>query len=203
MFGNRLSAEAEAADESDSLQEHCLWAEDLRFFMGFSDTSDAESSYHGDCIASPSAIPTTLRNEDMADRIRKMTAAYPLAQMAETIARFDRDIAGLIVGIAKKESNWGKRVPRLNGEECFNYWGYRGTGSRGVTSDGYGCFATPEEAVEIIGSRLVTLALKRDSTDPRRMIVWKCGSSCSGHSPQSVEKWIADVSMYYRQITQP
>ena len=76
--------------------------------------------------------------------------------MAESISRYDDPIAGLIVGIAKKESNWGKRTPKLRGEECFNYWGYRGPGSRGMTEDGYGCFEKPSDAVETIGNRLVS-----------------------------------------------
>ncbi len=125
---------------------------------------------------------------------------YPIAEMAGSISTYDASIAGLIVGIAKKESNWGKRTPKLHGEECFNYWGYRGHGNRGITEDGYGCFEKSVDAVNTIGNRLIELSDARGSTDPERMIVWKCGSSCATHSPVSVQKWISDVKLYYQQF---
>lgn len=128
------------------------------------------------------------------------SAEYPIVDMADSIARYDDPIAGLIVGIAKKESNWGKRTPKLKGEECFNYWGYRGPGNRGMTEDGYGCFEKPSDAVETIGNRLVELSELRQTTEPANMVIWKCGSSCAAHSPESVRKWISDVDIYYQQF---
>ena len=35
---------------------------------------------------------------------------------------------------------------------------------------------------------------------PEEMVIWKCGSSCEGHSDYSVEKWISDVEMYYEKF---
>jgi hypothetical protein len=46
--------------------------------------------------------------------------------MAPYISEQNQDTAAFIVGIAKKESNWGKRVPKREGKDCYNYWGYRG-----------------------------------------------------------------------------
>jgi hypothetical protein len=35
---------------------------------------------------------------------------------------------------------------------------------------------------------------------PAKLIVWKCGFSCEGHSRESVQKWIADVDAYYSEM---
>ncbi|MEK7550159.1 MAG: hypothetical protein AAB519_04255, partial [Patescibacteria group bacterium] len=155
--------------------------------------------------ATAEIVPTeaeTLVNADsleMNKEIRDMVGGYPMESMVPAIGHFDRGVAGLIVGIAKKESNWGKRVPTKDGEDCFNYWGYKGAGSRG-TAMGHGCFGSPEEAVTVVGGRIQELVEKRQGSDPARMVVWKCGSSCATHSPESVSKWISDVNLYYRQI---
>lgn len=142
-----------------------------------------------------------VENRGIQEKVVSLTSdGYPLSAMAGSIATYDPHIAGLIVGIAKKESDWGKRTPKLHGEECFNYWGYRGYGSRGMTEDGYGCFAEPADAVHTIGNRLIELSSTRGTTDPERMVVWKCGSSCATHSPESVRKWISDVELYYQQF---
>ena len=69
-----------------------------------------------------------------------------------------------------------------------------------MTEDGYGCFEKPSDAVETIGNRLVELSELRSTTEPANMVVWKCGSSCASHSPESVRKWISDVDIYYRQF---
>lgn len=131
-----------------------------------------------------------------------MTAGFPIEIMAPVIAEYDREVAALIVGIAKKESNWGKRVPLdKDGADCFNYWGWKGAGARGVAM-GHGCFGTPEEAVRAVGNRITELVEKRKTSEPKSMIVWKCGSSCATHSPESVRKWISDVDLYYRKIVQ-
>ncbi|MFZ1683992.1 MAG: hypothetical protein WAU88_07645 [Candidatus Zixiibacteriota bacterium] len=137
---------------------------------------------------------------ELVGQISGMVAGFPIEVMTKAIGEYDREIAGLIVGIGKKESNWGKRTPKLLGEECFNYWGYRGAGDRGLTPDGYGCFETPEAAVRAIGNRLIELRELRSSGTPERMVVWKCGNSCATHSPESVRKWISDVDLYYREI---
>jgi hypothetical protein len=128
--------------------------------------------------------------------ITSLTAGYPIAQMAASIARYDRPIAALLVGIAKKESNWGRRVPVLDGQDCYNYWGFKGAGSRGIAL-GHGCFGSPQEAVEKVGNRIAELVDSRSTSEPRNFTIWKCGSSCATHSPESVRKWVSDVDQYY------
>ncbi len=187
-------------------EELCLWKRDLAFFsrlgeedlyrpetVDCSQDTDQEEKEGGNALSS--------EEKDAASLIDGLVAGYPIEAMTDSIAKYDRDIAGLIIGIAKKESNWGKRVPRASdGSDCFNYWGYKGAGSRGIAM-GHGCFGSPEEAVQAVGNRLTELVAKRNAdSDPKNMIVWKCGSSCAGHSPESVKKWISDVEQYYRQI---
>lgn len=133
-------------------------------------------------------------------QIVSMTVGYPIEQMASAIAMYDREVAALLVGIAKKESNWGKRVPRSSdGADCFNYWGFKGAGSRGVAM-GHGCFGSPEEAVEAVGNRVAELVRIRATSEPKNFTIWKCGSSCATHSPESVRKWVSDVDQYYRVL---
>ena len=126
---------------------------------------------------------------------------YPIAQMTDIIAKQDKTTAAFLVGLAKKESNWGKRVPRADdGSDCYNYWGYRGAGSRGIAM-GHGCFGSPEEAVGVVGGRIDTLVHEYKFQTAAEMVVWKCGWSCDGHSNQSVKKWIADVGFYKQKIS--
>lgn len=136
----------------------------------------------------------------LENKVGKLVSGYPIDQMTEIISKQDKTTAAFLVGIAKKESNWGKRVPRdENGNDCFNYWGYRGAGSRGIAM-GHGCFGSPEEAVGIVGGRLDTLIKEYHFKTAAELVVWKCGWSCDGHSNQSVKKWIADVGYYKQKI---
>ncbi|TXI33797.1 MAG: hypothetical protein E6Q53_02370 [Candidatus Moraniibacteriota bacterium] len=136
----------------------------------------------------------------LENKVEKLVGDYPIAQMAEIIAKQDKTTAAFLVGIAKKESNWGKRVPRAeDGSDCYNYWGYRGAGSRGIAM-GHGCFGSPEEAVGVVGGRIDTLVHEYNFRTAAEMVVWKCGWSCDGHSNQSVKKWIADVALYKQKI---
>lgn len=188
--------------EDDTQRTRCRWQMDRVLLSSLGQGTTRESSLIG-CTPTKEEVRGDVRVENRGIR-EKVTAlasdAYPLSDMAGSIATYDAHIAGLIVGIAKKESDWGKHTPKLHGEECFNYWGYRGYGNRGVTEDGYGCFEKPADAVNTIGNRLIELSQLRGTTDPERMIVWKCGSSCATHSPASVQKWISDVRLYYQQF---
>lgn len=184
----------------------CAWERDLGFFLSRERTVERKAEAI-DCTERLQNIALTeMKPEyqsgdgELEQEIQQLVKSFPLEEMAGAIARYDREIAGLIVGIGKKESNWGKRTPKLFGEECYNYWGYRGVGTRGFTPDGYGCWEKPEEAVKTIGDRLVKLREIRLSAEPARMIVWKCGNSCAGHSDESVRKWIADVNFYFQEI---
>lgn len=143
---------------------------------------------------------TNPRQALLESRVGRMVEGYPIAQMTEVIAKQDTTTAAFLVGIGKKESNWGKRVPRdETGADCFNYWGYRGAGSRGIAM-GHGCFGSPEEAVGIVAGRLDTLIAEYQFRTAAEMVVWKCGWSCDGHSNESVKKWIADVGYYKKKI---
>ena len=149
-------------------------------------------------IASASINP---RQALMEQKVNRLVMGYPIEQMTALISKQNKTTAAFLVGIAKKESNWGKRVPRDEaGADCYNYWGYRGAGSRGIAM-GHGCFGSPEEAVGIVGGRLDTFVREYKFHTSAEMVVWKCGWSCAGHSNQSVKKWISDVGYYTNKIT--
>lgn len=189
----------------DFQEEQCRWQQDFAFFARL-ERGDTSLQKSEPCEKSQKQVPQERRgasletDADLVSIIRAMTSGYPLEVMAPAISMYDRQVAGLIVGIAKKESNWGKRVPvDATGADCFNYWGFKGAGSRGVAM-GHGCFGSPEEAVQAVGNRIAELVAKRETSEPKNMTIWKCGSSCATHSPESVRKWIADVDIYYQQI---
>jgi hypothetical protein len=139
------------------------------------------------------------RENSFEKELYAIVGEYPIKEMVPFIAnKSDRRVAALVVGIAKKESDWGRHSPSKGGATCYNFWGYKGAGSRG-TAMGYGCFATAEEGVEAIAGRIQELVNKKVD-NPSRMVVWKCGSSCAGHDPAGVRKWISDVSLYFNKI---
>lgn len=131
--------------------------------------------------------------------LKRMLRGEPIETMVPFIAKRDRETAAFLVAIARKESSWGEHAPSKDGIDCFNYWGYKGTGSRGVGM-GHACFGSPEEAVEIVGNRITTLVHEKKLNSPERLIVWKCGRSCEGHDPASVAKWISDVRFIYTRV---
>ena len=133
--------------------------------------------------------------------IKKLVANHPIEKMTPYISAKEKKVAAFLVGIAKKESNWGKHSPQLNGKDCYNYWGYRGQ-SENMTPSGYTCFDSPRQAVNIVGQRINELVNTSNLNTPEKMIVWKCGWDCAGHSDESVSKWIADVGFYYRKVYQ-
>lgn len=137
--------------------------------------------------------------EKYEESIRNMVKGYPVEAMLPYIFEQDRLTAAFLIGIAKKESNWGKRVPVLEDQDCFNYWGYRGV-RRMMGSGGHTCFNSREDAVETVAKRLEKLIHSEKLDTPEKMIIWKCGFSCQGHSRESVKKWIADVDMYFSQL---
>ena len=118
--------------------------------------------------------------------------------MIKPISKQNKIVAAFLVGIALKESGFGKHAPVLNGQNCYNYWGYRGKRTR-MGTGGYTCFDSPEDAVETVGKRLQTLAIKQHRNTPQKMLIWKCGNSCASHNPASVTKWVNDVSIYFNQ----
>lgn len=141
---------------------------------------------------------TDSKNNQAEEKLYGLVGNFPIKEMVPFIAGYDREVAALVVGIAKKESDWGKHAPSKNGQDCFNYWGYKSSGSRG-TAMGYACFGSAEEAVTAVAGRIGHFVDKKLNT-PAKMVVWKCGSSCAWDNPANVRKWIADVSVYYNQI---
>jgi hypothetical protein len=130
-------------------------------------------------------------------KISSIIKNAPMKKMTAEIAKRERTVAALLVGIAMKESKFGTYSPKKDGVDCYNYWGYRG--KENPTASGYSCFNSAKEAVKIVGDRIETL-VKRGAKKPADMIVWKCGSTCAGHSQESVRKWISDVAINYYQI---
>jgi len=122
---------------------------------------------------------------------------YPLALMTSEITKQDKKVAAFLIAIAKKESNWGRHSPKKNGEDCYNYWGYRG--GYNATASGYSCFDSPKQAVEVVGGRIKSL-INQGIDTPEKMIVWKCGRDCSWDNPTAVRKWVSDVSAYYHRL---
>lgn len=153
-------------------------------------------------IESCSTNNGTLSEEDKKiktreDNFRVLVGGYPMELMAGEIAKKEKTVAAFLIGIGKKESNWGKYSPKKNGRDCYNYWGYRGGYNQ--TESGYSCFDSPKQAVTVVGGRIEELIGKKINT-PERMIVWKCGRTCAGHDPSGVKKWISDVSSYFYKL---
>jgi len=137
-----------------------------------------------------------LKVEELEAEIRKIVVGSPMENMAPLIAQQDRTVAAFLVGIAKKERNFGRRVPVLNGQDCFNYWGYRGIRTR-MGSGGHTCFDSPQDAIETVGGRLNRL-VNADVDTPQEMVLWKCGSAC--YKDPMAGKWINDVNLYFSQL---
>ncbi|EKE25324.1 MAG: hypothetical protein ACD_5C00206G0003 [uncultured bacterium] len=130
--------------------------------------------------------------------IREMVKGYPIENMVPYIAEQDRTVAAFIVGIAKKESAWGQRVPVLNGLDCYNYWGYRGK-RKLMGTGGHTCFNSPKDAVDTVAKRIATLVEEHGKDTPAKMVdTWKCGTSCVGD--KGAGKWISDVTMYFDKL---
>lgn len=140
--------------------------------------------------------------KNLEDEIKKMTKGYPIEKMAPLIAKQDPIVAAFLVGIARKESSWGEHVPVLNGEDCFNYWGYRGIRKR-MGTGGHTCFDSREDAINTVAKRIKFLVSNEKLNTPGKMVVaWKCGYDCSWDDPKAVKKWISDVEMYFNKFNE-
>jgi hypothetical protein len=140
-------------------------------------------------------VTVSKRNIELENKIKNQIQGYPIESMTRAIAQQDEQVAAFLIAIAKKESNWGKRTPKLNGEECNNFWGFRQKRDR-MGSGGHTCFDNQEEAVELVAGRIKEL-IDGGFDTPEEMVVWKCGYNCDGHTNESVNKWIDDVGYYY------
>lgn len=181
--------------------------------------SQAIYEENGSAVKSPASIeassvdssvinlPEKMISPEEEEKIKKIEALRkdvisiikntPMEKMADDISKKDRAVAAFLVGIAMKESKFGKFSPKnAKGRDCYNYWGYRG--KENTTKSGYSCFESPSHAIEVVGGKIDSI-VKRGVKTPAAMISWKCGSTCAGHDPESVKKWISDVAInYYR-----
>jgi hypothetical protein len=140
------------------------------------------------------------KQADFEKEIREMVKGYPIEQMVSEIAKKDRVVAAFLIGIARKESSWGVHVPVLNGEDCFNYWGYRGIREK-MGTGGHTCFNSPKDAVDTVAKRIEFLVLDKKLNTPDKMVIWKCGSNCAVTGGQAAaNKWIDDVNFYFRKF---
>lgn len=140
-------------------------------------------------------------NAAFEQEIRSIVKDYPIESMSPYISQKNRAVAAFMIGIAKKESDWGKHVPVLNGRDCYNYWGYRDQSNKNkVTWDGYTCFKNPRQAVNVVSNRINELIQDSNLDTPQEMKVWKCGWTCENQDPESVDKWISDVNYYFKKF---
>jgi hypothetical protein len=137
------------------------------------------------------------KKEELTEKIRKMVKGYPIEAMVPLIAEKDKIVAAFLIGIARKESSWGVHVPVLNGQDCYNYWGYRGQRER-MGTGGHTCFNNRQDAVDTVAKRLEWLINNKKLNTPKKMSIWKCGSACSQDS--QVGKWISDVELYFNKL---
>ncbi len=145
-------------------------------------------------------IPEADTNDTaLARELDLLLSGTPMHAMIPELVSLERPVAAFIVAIAKKESNWGKRVPTKDGIDCYNYWGFKSQGTRG-TALGHACFGSREEAVERVSSRIRTLVYEARRDTPGKMVIWKCGSSCAWDRPENVARWIRDVALYYHKV---
>jgi hypothetical protein len=142
---------------------------------------------------------TDEEKQELEKKMREMVAGYPIENMLPYILEQDYYVAAYLIAIAKQESQWGKHSPVLNGKDCYNYWGYRENRDL-MGSAGHTCFNSRKDAVETVGARLDKLLYKYNRQTPSSLIVWKCGSSCDGHSQVGVNRWINTVNMYYNKL---
>ena len=139
--------------------------------------------------------------QSLEKEIKEMVKGYPIEKMAPYIAQKDRTVAAFIVAIARKESSWGVHVPVLNGQDCFNYWGYRGQ-RKLMGTGGHTCFNSPKDAVDTVAKRITTLVEEQGKDTPQEMVkTWKCGGNCAATGGQAAaNKWVSDVNGIFKEF---
>lgn len=170
--------------------------------LGIEDFSDEDEIDNRDNVEYIEKVIQNLEKSEKRElekEIKKMVKGYPIEKMVPYIVEKDKIVVAFLIGIAKKESDWGKRVPVLSGQDCYNYWGYRGK-RRMMGTGGHTCFNSRKDAVDTVAKRLEWLVNNNKLNTPEKMIIWKCGSTCEGHSRYSVQKWISDVNMYFQKL---
>lgn len=136
-------------------------------------------------------------SNNLANIIYDMVGESPIKEMVPFISNRNPKVAAFLVGIAKKESSLGQASPSKDGQTCYNYWGYKGEGSRGIGM-GYACFATPEEAISVVGNKIEKLVDSQHDTPSRIVDTWKCGKSCA--ADPGAKGWVSTVALYFDRI---
>lgn len=139
----------------------------------------------------------SLNSSDFADKIYAIVGDAPIKEMVPFISKRDEKVAAFLIGIAKKESSFGEHSPLKSGQTCYNYWGYKGSADNG-SAMGYACFASAEEAIEIVGNRIEVLVNKDHNTPARMVNTWKCGKSCAGDP--GAPGWVSTVASCFEKI---
>jgi hypothetical protein len=137
------------------------------------------------------------QRKEFKEEIQEIVKGTPIESMVPEIAKQDRIVAAFLVAIAKKESGWGVHVPVYQGQNCYNYWGWRGKNP--VGSGGHTCFDSPKDAVETVAKRIAFLVSNKKLDTPQKMIVWKCGD-CGWDNAAAMQSWINDVDLYFRKL---
>ncbi len=159
------------------------------------DTSDA---INGQIDTSTISKLMNSDNGAFEKQVKAMVKGYPIEKMLPEIFKQDKTVASFLIAIAKQESDWGVHVPVYKDQDCYNYWGYRGENP--VGTGGHSCFSSPQEAVDIVAKRIKFLVSNDKLNTPAKMVVWKCGYSCSWDNPQNVQRWISNVSVYFSKL---
>lgn len=137
---------------------------------------------------------------EFENKIREMVKGRPIEDMVPYIVKKDKIVAAFMIAIARKESSWGVRVPVLNGQDCYNYWGYRSQ-RKLMGTGGHTCFNSRKDAVDTVAKRLKTLAIDNEKNTPAKMVLWKCGSNCEATGGQAAaDKWIEDVDEIFKKL---
>jgi len=171
---------------STTQTEKVLGAEDIK-------TDQDIAKYIEDVVAQSEKM----EKDEFEKELRNMVKGYPIEKMLPYIIKKDRIVAAFIISIAKKESGWGKRVPVLDGKDCYNYWGYRGIRKK-MGTGGHTCFDSREDAVNTVAKRIEFLVNEKKLNTPAKMSIWKCGSECDKDG--QVKKWISDVNTIFKKI---
>ena len=175
------------AQSSSVVDEQCAERENNRAQNLFLDRGVLENSDKGEV------------DEAINQKAKTLVAGYPIEQMLPAMSALDKKTEAFLIGIAKKESDWGKHVPKKSGQDCFNYWGYKGSAGRG-SAGAYACFASPEEAVKTVGAKLTKYVIHQNKDTASKMLVWKCGNSCAGHDSAGVSSWVHTVDTYRKKV---
>ena len=139
-------------------------------------------------------------SKDFNRKVKELVRGYPIEAFLPYLLNEDHEVVSFYIAIARKESNWGKRVPVLNGKDCYNYVGYRGKSEK-MGTGGHTCFANREEAVKVVSKRIEELIKKYGRDTAKEMVVWKCGSDCNATGGQAAaNKWISDVDMILKEL---